>query len=267
MPVFTSRRVTAGAFLFAPPAATSVARLRQDMRAARQYLSRFEPPPVGPYRFGDPSLPPLTLLVVGDSSGLGVGCQLAESLPWRVATELAAEYQVTMRLRGRSGDRSEHLPAQLQAATNDPADIVLVCAGSNDATHMLKFWLSPAQVEANFREAVQLINLRWPHAAVILTGAADMGSLTLLGHTLAGRGLRRRLGRCARLVNARVKRVAAEYGVTYVPLARLVTREFRRNPACFAEDGFHPSGYGYEVLYQKIMPTVWQVVRYRWPEP
>lgn len=259
MPKIIRKKLWAGVFLSAVSMAASATRLRRDMREASTYLSQFEPPAVGPYHFGDTNAPSLNLLVVGDSTSVGVGCSLEDSLPWRASTELAKDYHISMTLRGRSGDRSEHIVAQLRASANDVADVVLVCVGSNDAIHMVKFKLSPGEVERNFREIVQQCRAQWPGVAVIFTGAADLGSLAFLGRTLAGRGLRMALDRCARQVNAKVEQVAGELAETYVPLAKLVTQEFRSNPACFSADGFHPGSYGYAVLTDAIMPDLRQV--------
>ena len=62
----------------------------------------------------------------------------------------------------------------------------------------------------------------------------------------------------ARELNRLIDKLAEEYGVNYVPLAKLVSDEFRNTPGCFSVDRFHPSALGYGILAQKLEAPVRQ---------
>ncbi|HZD38501.1 MAG TPA: GDSL-type esterase/lipase family protein, partial [Actinomycetes bacterium] len=81
---------------------------------------------------------PLVLAVLGDSSVAGVGADCAEdTLTYGVAVALAERYRVSLYSLGTSGAKLHHVVGEQvpRLAELDP-DVVLVCAGTNDITHV-----------------------------------------------------------------------------------------------------------------------------------
>lgn len=184
---------------------------------------------------------PLTLAVLGDSSVSGVGAERAEdTIPYGVARSLAGEYRVTLRCFGVSGSRLAHVVSEQlpQLAAIDP-DIVLVCVGTNDITHVTPL----PEVRRQLRLLATGLKEVAPRAVTVVSG------LPAAETALAFRQpLRAALGASARLYTRLYRAELSRHGITVFDAAPLVKHVFSGNREMFSADLFHPSSAGYAYL-------------------
>jgi lysophospholipase L1-like esterase len=86
---------------------------------------------------GDPSLAPTRLVLLGDSSALGVGVgRVADTVGGRLAELLVADgYRVELSSVAVMGSRSADLATQVaRALLGPPPDVAVILVGANDAT-------------------------------------------------------------------------------------------------------------------------------------
>lgn len=171
----------------------------------------------------------LRLLIVGDSSGAGVGVRTQdEALAGHLTRTLAstAGRAVRWQLVARSGTTSAQALALLEAARPAPADVAVVVLGVNDVV---------AQVPSQRAVAQRAALADWltTHAGVrhvVFAPLPPMESFPLLPQPL-----RWIAGRDARRHNAAVARWATTRNdVSHVPIA------FDIGIESMADDGFHP---------------------------
>ena len=190
----------------------------------------------------------LQMVVFGDSTTAGVGVDAAEaSLPYRVAQLVADRRRREVRVLsyGWAGARVADLPGdqvpRSLRATDDGtaaplrrADLVVVVAGANDATHRTRL----TRFRHDLRAALDRIADAAPAAEVVVAGVPRLrGALTHLEPLISladayGAPLRR------------IQRHEAERaGAAYADLARDVLPRLRGrvDPAtAMSADGFHP---------------------------
>ena len=213
----------------------------------------FVHPSTEPHRFGEHH-DPIRLLVLGDSIGAGVGCKLEDSMSWQLATKLSSQRAVELTIRAVSGSCGRDvLFDQIPAAADDNPDVVLICVGTNDVAQLVFMRSNFELLATEYEELIRTARSMWPEAQIVLTGAGDVQSLRTYG-----RLMRQLADKRARELNRLIDKLAEEYGVNYVPLAKLVSDEFRNTPGCFSVDRFHPSALGYGILAQKLEAPVRQ---------
>lgn len=181
-----------------------------------------------------------TLLVLGDSTGAGVGADKPEdSVAGRLARYLGATY---VENHAASGTMTEELSFQIQKAKLPKYDYILLQIGGNDilAFHNAK------------RTAARLSNLMAklpPAGKVILMCAGNIGGATLFPppmrpfHTMTNLAVHREFAR-----------VAHGWKAVYVDLFEPFWKDpFLRNPFRYlSRDGLHPSSYGYGLWFEKV---------------
>jgi lysophospholipase L1-like esterase len=178
---------------------------------------------------------PIRLLVLGDSTAAGVGAETQDdALPGNLARTLAARFNrgVTWRAVGENGATTRILLARyLQDALAEPADLVFLSIGANDA-------LGVRSRGAFARDLARLIaELRRvnPRATVLVSSMPGFDQFELLPEPLRGR-----LFRHARALEDAGRRVTE-------PLEKVAMS----SPApgytdgFFATDLFHPGPQGY----------------------
>jgi lysophospholipase L1-like esterase len=198
--------------------------------------------------FGDPGDPPLTFVVLGDSTAAGVGAGNARAAyPSLLAEELAAGGRAVHLVDlGVSGARvGDVLTDQLPRAVDAEPDLVFLGIGANDATHLTRL----ADVLED--TTAILATLRQTGALVVVAGAPDMRAAAFL------EPLRTVIGWRGRRVAETIERVARSMGIPVVPLAAETGHYFAADPArYYAADDFHPSAEGYVLWARAIYPVL-----------
>ena len=184
---------------------------------------------------------PLLFVVLGDSTGSGVGAVTQDlGYPRRCAGALAQRTgrRVELRAFAVSGARvTDVLHDQLTRMAGLHPDLVLLVVGGNDATHLT----SPIAVRADLRRLLDA--LARTGAPVIVSGLPAMGTATRILQPL-----RFLVGAIAAFVYDPIWREeAARRGMPRVDLADRTGPAFARDHSLLSPDGFHPGPRGYEV--------------------
>lgn len=174
----------------------------------------------------------LSLLILGDSSGAGVGVENQQfALSGQVATALAGECRVTWELIARTGATTQDATQMLNSAQQARYDVVLLALGVNDAVRLIRLSKWRAQQEA-LRE-----RLRTTYRAkqIIVTAVPPLEVFPALPPLL-----RWILGaHAARMDEALRVDLSEEGDATYLTLDAPFT------PDAMAADGYHPSAETY----------------------
>ncbi|MDQ4142922.1 MAG: SGNH/GDSL hydrolase family protein [Actinomycetota bacterium] len=189
------------------------------------------------------------LVVLGDSTGAGVGAESASGAYATVMAErLAAETGSRIRLTGLavSGARvADVLKEQVPLALAEEADVYLVAIGANDVTHLTKI--------SEVRDGIARIvgRLSGDGSEVVVAGAPDMRAPAF------AEPLRSIVGWRGRAVTAATEEAARAGGATVVPLAERTREFFLEDPdAHYSPDLFHPSAGGYARWADALYPEV-----------
>jgi lysophospholipase L1-like esterase len=184
-----------------------------------------------------------SLLVVGDSTGVGTGAADPRD---SVAGRLAAEFPV-LRVDNNAvnGARALAVRAQLGQARLPVYDLVLIQVGGNDAM----FFTSRSELRLAIDDALAAARERSEHVALMSTG--DIGDAPAIPWLLKG-VLRWR----SRLVRDVFMAAAARHGAEYLDLFHSegeVSPFAQRPDLHYAADGLHPAGPGYGVWYRQLV--------------
>lgn len=219
--------------------------------ATRDYVPAESAPPVDaeivPSGSGE-SGSPLRMVVVGDSTGAGVGASRTEStVGGRLAATIAeaAQRAVSLRNVAVSGARAGDLADQLDVALKLEPEVVVVLIGANDVTHLTAL----GSIRRDLGDAVR--RAREAGAAVVVGTCPDMGGATVFPHPLrelaAWRG---------RAVGASERSAVRAAGGNPVDLAARTGPAFRARPeVMLSVDSFHPSDAGYALWAEALAPA------------
>jgi lysophospholipase L1-like esterase len=202
---------------------------------------------------GPDSAAPLRLVLLGDSSALGVGVeQLADTIGGQLAQLLAdgtahsPPRHVQLSCVAVSGSQSTDLATQVaRALLGDRPDVAVVLIGANDATGLRR----PAEAAAYLGAAVR--RLRDAGVEVVVGTCPDLGAVRAFAPPL--RQITGWLGR--RVARAQARAVVSAGG-TAVDLATETGAVFRADAGTLCYDGFHPSSDGYRVWAHALLPAV-----------
>lgn len=197
--------------------------------------------------FGDPSLPPLRFVVLGDSTSVGVGTTPDKSFPWLLATWLGEKYHVTLDVVGVGGaTTADVVTRQVDAALALKPDLALVEIGANDTTHAVPL----RSVRKNI--AGSLDRLQAGGVKVVVAGPPHMGTSPAFLQPL-----RAIAGWRGSAVERRIKEEALERNLPYIDLAAGTHDEFKNDPEkYYSVDWFHPGAGGYQLWAEVMYPTV-----------
>lgn len=193
--------------------------------------------------------PGFSMLVLGDSTAVGVGADKPEdSVPARVA---ATQHATHVENYGVSGAIVDDLPIQITEAIQSSYDLILVQIGGNDITR-----LHPAVQTA--RMLVSILKALPPSKQVVVISAGDVGAATIIPPFFRPIFTKLNLAYHAEFTKA----LTAE-GYTYVNIHAFPDNYlFTSQPEIYlASDGFHPSSAGYGIWFNAIKPHLKQVIR------
>ena len=197
--------------------------------------------------FGDPTLPPLRIVAVGDSSLTAPGIDDLDDV-WlrRVALAYTDRHHVELISLGVGGSRARDVvEGQLDAAVALRPDVAVVTVGGNDAIR--------AESVRRYVAALERIvgRLEPVSGAVVLVGVGDLGTIPRLPSSL-----RPYLSRRSRTFDRACLRVAVTHPRTVRAQARKpMASTFRTDPTLFAADQFHASAAGHAVFAQAAAPA------------
>lgn len=235
-----------------PPLAATGVLVGEVIRAAyRDDLPTYEnQDPSG--LFGDPSLPQLRIVFLGDSSVTAPGVDpLDHCWARQIAIHLGDRFHVDARSVALGGSRvRDVLGNQVDRALALDPDIAYVSVGSNDALRGTPI----GRFEADYSRVVERLDRHV--SAIGLSGIGDLGTIPRLPELARGIARIR-----ARAVNNAVARVAAQYPNTVKSNAwGVMEGRFEGNPELFAGDLFHASAAGHLVFAEVALPVADRLV-------
>ena len=193
----------------------------------------------------------LHLMVFGDSTACGYGCQTGDELPGvLIARGLAEESGKRIRLSTKAivGATSKGLAGQIDAmfVTGPPPDAAVIMIGANDIT-------KPNGIGPSARRVGRAVRrLRASGAVVVVGTCPDFGVIRAIPQPL--RWVARSRG--LRLARAQAGEVRAAGGIP-VPFSDLLAPEFYKAPeVLFSHDMFHPSAAGYLLAAKQLLPAL-----------
>lgn len=195
-------------------------------------------------------LPRRRVLLVGDSTGVGVGClHPAES----IAAHLARDFEeVEISNHCVNGATVADVLARLRALPADQRfDLVLVFAGGNDVLRRTPWRV----LEQDVRGVLALLGARTRH--VVWAGIANVGLAPLFLPPFSW-WMSDRTRRVNRLLAWQVRLAGAQF----VDFFRERERDpFSAEPSrYYAVDGVHPSAQAYAYCYARMKPLVARVL-------
>lgn len=215
--------------------------------------------PASDGRYGDFPGEPIQLVMLGDSTSVGLGMtDPAETPGVLLANGLAsvAERPVQLRVVGKSGAASADLRGQVDRALREKVDLAVIFVGANDVTTQTP----PGLAVRHLSRAVR--RLRENGVEVVVGTCPDLGTIRPIAQPL--RWVTRRWSR--QLAAAQTVAVVDAGGRT-VAFADLLGPEFAMNPReMFGPDRFHPSARGYAQAAYTVLPSVCAALGL-WPEP
>jgi lysophospholipase L1-like esterase len=210
-----------------------------------------------------PSIKPLTLVALGDSTTAGVGVDRAEdALPYLLARRIALAGGRPVRVisYGWAGARMADLPrqqiahaggAERKAGETNPflpdADVVAIVIGSNDATHRTP----PAQYRRSLRQTLEAVRELAPGARIVLCGIPRFRGVLRAFEPLIFLA-----DQYARVLRP-ISRVEAERaGAAYADIHARVPGLIAGRRDVLASDGFHPSTVLYDAWAQVMFEAL-----------
>jgi lysophospholipase L1-like esterase len=192
--------------------------------------------------------PPITFVLLGDSSAAGYGVHRARETPGALlATGISRRLRRPVRLHRLAvvGALSSRLAPQVEAASELRPDLAMILIGANDVTHR-------ANRDAAVRHLVTAVRqLRAAGAEVVVGTCPDLGAIRPVKPPL--RWLARKWSR--QMAAAQTVAVVEAGGRT-VSLGDMLGPRFTAEPhRMFSWDRFHPSAEGYAVAATALLPT------------
>lgn len=202
--------------------------------------------------FGDSSLPPLRVAVLGDSTitapGVGDATEIWVSL---ISQRLAATHHVTVKSFAIGGSMAHNLVTeQMEPALEFGPNLVIISVGANDA---LK-GVTPKKFEENLEMLVS--RFRSSGAVVVQSGVGDLGTIPRLLPPL-----RQLLSRRALQFNQIHESVAGKNGGWVVPQRDSPAGLWYHDRGMWSADLFHVSSRGHKVWADLGWKTVAQAMQ------
>lgn len=206
---------------------------------------------------GPADAPPLRLVLLGDSSALGVGVdQAGDTIGGQLAGLLAegtggiGPRSVRLSCVAVAGSRSVDLATQVaRALLGERPDVAVILIGAHDAIDLRR----PGESAAYLGAAVR--RLRDAGVQVVVGTCPDLGAVRAIAQPL--RQVAGWLGR--RTARFQARAVHAAGGAT-VDLAAVAGPVFRADAGTLSFDGYHPSADGYRVWAHALIPEVAKAV-------
>ncbi|PZO18358.1 MAG: GDSL family lipase [Burkholderiales bacterium] len=181
----------------------------------------------------------LSLLIVGDSTGVGTGA----STPQASLAGLLGRAHPRLRIENRARDGATFADVVRQFEGAQRHDLVLIQAGGNDVIRLR----ADDDVRADIDRVTALARERAER--VVLMPAGNVGNAPFFFPPASWLMTDR-----ARRLHGFVRESAARHGAAYVNLFKDKAEDpFAQTPGLNAADGLHPSDAGYRVWRDELM--------------
>ncbi len=188
----------------------------------------------------------LSLLVLGDSTAVGVGSPSEGSVAGRLSTYLDAAVEN----KSKSGARVDDVGGQLKQIQEMRYDVVLIQVGANDVIRFGSIPEARASLDAVLSRGREL-----SEHVVLLTGG-KIGTAPLFPRPFGFLWTHR-----AAALREEFMAVAKTHDVAYVDLYS-IPDPFATDPVrYYAPDGLHLTGDGYGFWYEQVKKTI----KEKWP--
>lgn len=187
--------------------------------------------------------PDLRLLIVGDSSAVGVGTShQEEALLGHIRKRLSQTNTVYWSVDAKTGATTATTIARLQQSQQQKFDIVTVSLGVNDITRRvpLSVWLR------RFSTLLQLIELKFPADVICVLGIPPMQYFPLLPQPL-----RWVVGAQAKRFDCALRKLVADRSG-----CRFVEMDFEPDISQMSPDGVHPGPKIYAEWGRKVYRAI-----------
>jgi len=227
--------------------AVNAPRILPQVRALNRSVPRL-PDAAPPWQGTEPGPDPLRLLVLGDSTAAGVGAATQdEALPGHLARALRRHTGrgVEWRAVGQNGATTRDiLQRYLGEAIAEPADLVFLTIGANDAIHAR----STAVFRRDLTRILRRLTAAMPESLVLMSALPIFGRFQVFPEPL-----RTTLFRHSR----NLERVAR--GVVALDRRWMISRNDPPPYAAdfFSTDDFHPSSNGYRDWADWAVDEAW----------
>ena len=186
-----------------------------------------------------PVNPTLSLLIVGDSTGVGTGA----SAPGNSLAGLLGSAYPGLRIDNRARDGATFADVVRQFEGTQRYDLVLIQAGGNDVIRLR----SDADVRADIDRVTALARARSDR--VVLMPAGNVGNAPFFFAPVSWTMTQR-----ARRLHGFVRESAARHGAVVVNLFKEKADDpFVQVPGLHAVDGLHPSDAGYRLWRDELL--------------
>jgi lysophospholipase L1-like esterase len=217
--------------------------------ARRTIGSPWDNAPFADSMYGHYSGDPLSFVMMGDSSAVGLGVSDSAQTPGALlAAGLAelAQRPVLLATVATVGAQSADLSEQMKRVLEIRPNVALIMIGANDVIHHVP-------LATSVRHLVRTVGaLREAGCEVVVGTCPDLGTVEPIPHPL--RWIARRWSR--QLAAAQTVGVVERGGRT-VSLGTLLGPEFALRPSdMFSPDGFHPSAHGYARAAAAMLPAL-----------
>lgn len=186
----------------------------------------------------------VSILVVGDSTAVGVGSTAGESVPGYLAAYLGATHVENYAV---SGALTSDLAAQRAMAMRTQYDVILIQIGANDIIRFVDI------DDALKRIAATVSSLKDQSKDIYVITAGDIGASILFPWFIRPIYHARTLE-----YHKKAEGAIAQAGGIYVNLYELPQKDvFILDPDhYFAKDGLHPSAAGYKEWFNMLQATI-----------
>ena len=171
--------------------------------------------------------PPLSILILGDSSAAGVGVgQQSQALSGQLAQSLGKHFKLDWRLVAQTGATTRSTLNSLNRLKPVPFDVIVTALGVNDVTHAVprSLWVRQQQ------RLIDRLDTLYAPRLIYISGVPPLGDFPILPQPL-----RWSLGREAQRFNTALVRQAQLH-----PHVRHVPFNIPLKHSQLAEDGYHP---------------------------
>lgn len=181
-----------------------------------------------------------TLLILGDSTGVGTGARLKEeSVAARFAGLMSATY---VENQAKNGAAVEDLSTQIQHLHLSHYDAILIMVGGNDI-------LAFHDAKKTAQKLDTILHTLPDAGQVLLMTAGNVGGATIIPHLL-----RPLYAYITLRYHHEFANIAQKHGISYANLYQKPSEDpFIKEPDRFlSEDGLHPSGEGYGIWFEQL---------------
>jgi lysophospholipase L1-like esterase len=203
----------------------------------------------------------LHLMLFGDSTAAGLGCDVAEEVPGvLLAHDLADRTGARIRLstKALSGATSRGLAGQVDAmlVAGPAPDAAVIMIGANDVT-------AGMPLRGSARRLGRVVSrLRDAGAVVVVGTCPDLGVITAIPQPL--RALAHGWGMQLARLQAAATRASGGHPV---PIGRLLASRFLEDPTTMlSDDHYHPSAAGYRLAAERLAPALMRALA-EWDGP